>query len=116
MAIDVMLSIEIIELMENYIARVRPEKHIRPLVDIAYRIENQSILIFELRPKWSEPGNEIIECGGAKATYVKKANLWKVFWKKSDNKWHGYTHCPTVSTLLKFLELTGDDKHCCFWG
>ena len=41
MSLDVMNSVEIIEIMENYIAKNRPPKEIRDKLDINYRLENQ---------------------------------------------------------------------------
>jgi len=52
----------------------------------------------------------------AKTTYVKKSKSWKVFWHKSDMKWHGYEPTPEVKTLEDFLSLLEEDKHCCFYG
>jgi len=47
MALDITKSVEIIEIMENYISRVRPQQEIRHQLDLAYEIENQSIILNE---------------------------------------------------------------------
>ncbi len=115
MAINVLQTVEIIEVMENFIDRIRPEEEIRPQLDFGYSIEDQSIILFEIRPQWDNP--EIIcEFPFAKTTFVKKANNWKVFWMQSDLKWHSYTIEPTVKTLKDFTELVGEDTHHCFFG
>lgn len=52
----------------------------------------------------------------AKATFVKSQKHWKVFWMKSDLKWHVYDPKPTVKTIQGFVDLVEQDKHYCFWG
>lgn len=44
MALDISKSLDIIEIMENYIGKVRPEPEIRHLLDIGYEIQDQSVI------------------------------------------------------------------------
>ncbi len=115
MALDGIFTTEIILEMENFIEHIRPPENIRHKVDIGYKIEEQSIIIFELRTSFKKP-NEMIERPIAKTTFVKTQNQWKIFWYKSDMQWHSYTVKPTVKKLMHFLELVIDDKTRCFWG
>jgi len=115
MAISPILTIEIIEVMETYISKIRPPVNIRPELDIIYKIEKQSIVIYEVRPAWNNP-DDIIERPIAKTTYVKKENHWKVFWQRSDLKWHTYPPSPVVKTIKAFIKLVENDKYACFWG
>lgn len=80
MALDAINSIDIIEIMENYLSRIRPEPEIRAKLDINYEIENQSIILNEVRPFWAYP-KEILVFGYARATFVKSTNNWKIYWK-----------------------------------
>ena len=45
MSLDLPNIVDIIEVMENYIARIRPPEHLRNKLDLAYNIENQSVII-----------------------------------------------------------------------
>lgn len=101
--------------VSEYIAKNRPPAHVRNEVDLCYRIEDQSILIYELRSLWNKPEQKI-ESMVAKTTYVKKDKLWKVFWQKSDMKWHSYEPVPTVKTLEEFLSTIEKDEYACFYG
>lgn len=113
MAIDALDAVEIIEVLENYIARNRPPEHIRKQLDIGYRIENQSIYLFELRPDWQIP--EIIRHEDfAKTTFVKRQNTWKVYWLRGNLKWYTYDPKPQVKKLIDFLKLVDEDKYACF--
>lgn len=115
MAVDVLQSLEIIEVMENFISRIRPPEAIRKKLDISYTIEGQSIIIYEIRPHFKLPG-EIIKSGVAKTTFVKAKNHWKVFWQRADLKWHTYDLKPTVNTIKEFIELVEKDEYHCFFG
>ena len=55
MAIDVFKTIDIIEIMENYLAKVRPAEHIRAQLDLGYIIEDQSVILTEIRPAFRKP-------------------------------------------------------------
>ena len=101
--------------VSEYIAKNRPPAYVRNEVDLCYRIEGQSILIYELRSLWNNPEQKI-ESMVAKTTYVKKDKLWKVFWHKSDMKWHSYEPVPIVKTLEDFLSTIDTDKYGCFYG
>ncbi len=101
--------------LSEFIARRRPPEHLRAQVDLSFRIEDQSIVIFEIRPVFRRPA-EKIECMVAKATYVKKTGEWKVYWQRADQKWHRYEPAPSVKTLEEFISLVDDDEWACFWG
>ena len=47
-------SVEIEEI-ENYLSYIRPNEEMRAQLDIGYRIEKQSVIIFEVRPDWRDP-------------------------------------------------------------
>ena len=99
----------------EYIAKHRPPVHIRNEVDLSFRIEDQSILIFEIRSLFNKV-DEKIESMVAKTTYIKKTKTWKIFWHKSDMKWHTYQPQPEVKTLEEFITILEEDEHACFYG
>jgi hypothetical protein len=77
MTLDAFISLEIIETLENFINKVRPPEEIREKLDIAYKLDNQSVIVFELRPNWRNPENKT-ESQIAKATFVKTKKHRKV--------------------------------------
>jgi len=101
--------------LEKFLSVRRPPVHVRNELDIGYRLMNQSVEIFEVAPNWRDPA-EKIENPVAKATYVKSQKIWKVYWHKSDMKWHSYDPMPVVKSIEDFLTAVGEDKHCCFFG
>lgn len=101
--------------MAAFLEKRRPPPRVRAELDLGYRIEGQSVEIFEIRPYWRDPA-EIMEHAVAKATYVKTQQIWKIFWQRADLKWHGYEPHPKVKTIEKFLEIVDRDEHACFFG
>jgi Protein of unknown function (DUF3024) len=115
MNLEPLKMVELIETLENYLTRVRPPEHIRPQLDIGYRIEDQSVFIFEIRPVWNNP-KEIQHLDMAKTTFVIAKNEWKVFWMRGNLKWDSYKPKPVVKSLKEFIKLVEEDKNACFWG
>jgi hypothetical protein len=115
MALDIIKSVDIIETMENYISSVRPKPEIRHQIDLNYEIQDQSIILNEVRPSWNNP-NESTTSGYARATFIKSKNIWKIYWKRANNKWYLYDPCPYVGLLKDFLKIVDEDKHGCFKG
>jgi len=115
MTLNTLKTVDVIEVMENFIDKIRPEEAIRSKVDISYKIDNQSIVIFEIRPFFRDPDRKI-KSPVAKTTFVKAKNHWKVFWLRANLKWYPYDPEPTVKTLEQFVSLVEEDKYGCFWG
>ncbi|MEI6858929.1 MAG: DUF3024 domain-containing protein [Shewanella sp.] len=101
--------------LDNFLMKHRPPVEIRTRLDIAYRINNQSVEIFEVSPKWDD-ATEVVENNVAKATYVKSKKHWEIYWQRADLKWHSYKPYPTTKNIEDFLELIGVDEHACFFG
>ncbi|MEI7956161.1 MAG: DUF3024 domain-containing protein [Verrucomicrobiota bacterium] len=101
--------------LSDFLEARRPPENIRADFDIDFRLEGQSVVIFELRRTCHEPG-PIIESLVAKATYVRGINRWKIYWQPADRKWHAYPQQPVALFFEEFLTLVEEDKDHCFWG
>ena len=101
--------------MVAFLSVRRPPPHIRPELDIGYHLISQSVELLEIRPQWDNP-SVIHEYPFAKATYVRTQNLWKVFWKRADLKWHGYEPAAMVKSIDEFLAAVDADPYGCFFG
>ena len=92
----------------SFVEKLWPAPHIRPELDIGFRISGQSVELFEIRPRWNNP--EIRdEHPFAKATFVRTQGKWKVFWMRADLKWHGYSPLLEVNTIEDFLAVVKKD-------
>jgi len=94
----------------------RPPAHIRPKLDIGFRLRGQSVELFEIRPVWRGASGEKREHAFAKATYVRTRRRWRVFWLRRDLKWHSYEPSPEVATIEEFVALVQEDAYACFFG
>ncbi|MFP4161300.1 MAG: DUF3024 domain-containing protein [Ectothiorhodospira sp.] len=99
----------------GFMERRRPPEHIRPKLDIGHRVTGQSLELFEVRPRWDNP-SEQMEHAIAKATYVKRSETWKVYWQRADLKWHRYEPHPEAQSVEEFLAVVDEDKYGCFFG
>lgn len=61
---------EIEKAAAKYMYYNRPPLEVRDQLDFAYRIEGQSVYLFEIRPCWDNPEKES-ETSIAKTTYIK---------------------------------------------
>ncbi|TKB07051.1 DUF3024 domain-containing protein [Desulforhopalus sp. IMCC35007] len=103
------------KLVAKFLESRRPEPHVRTKLDFSFRMKNQSVEIFSIRPQWDKPEN-IIEEPVAKATFVKTKKMWKLYWMRADLKWHSYQPLAESTSLEKVLAEIGRDPHGCFWG
>jgi hypothetical protein len=99
----------------RFMEQRRPPVHIRSELDLGYRIEGQSVEIFEIRPDWKDKSTKR-KTPVAKATYVRSRDRWRIFWMRRDLKWHGYEPNYEVRLLEEFLSVVANDEYCCFFG
>ena len=103
--------------VERFMESKRLPENMRNQLDFGYRIENQSVVLFEIRSiQLPDKPEKKIEAMVAKATYVKTERVWKVYWQRADLQWHRYEPVSEVRELSDFLNLVDEDKHGCFWG
>lgn len=103
------------KVLGEFIDRRRPPSHLRDEIDIDYRITGQSVEVVTIRPAWDRP-NEKIESAVAKATFVRSRQVWRIYWKRADLKWHLYEPAAEVGQLSEFVHVVDEDAHGCFWG
>jgi len=103
------------KILDEYIELRRPPAHLRSQIDLSSRMDRRSVEIFVIRPFYIDPSQKMEE-PIARATYVKKRDIWKVYWQWADLKWHKYSPVPEVATLEDFLEIVHSDRHGYFWG
>ena len=101
--------------LDEFMEIHRPSEKIRAQIDLSFSIDNQSVTLFEIRPSIRSP-KEMTHSKVAKATYVRTERQWKIYWEKSDFKWHSYSEKPIVKSFKAFLKIVGADKLHCFFG
>ncbi len=115
MGLDALFMTEVIEVMENFLAKDRPPKEMRDELDITYEIEGQSIFVFEVRPRWNQP-DKYQKTPIIRTTWQKSKKRWKIYWMPSDLRWHGYEPKMYIKNLNEFIDVLRKDEHGAFWG
>jgi hypothetical protein len=116
MALNDIEAARVKKVVGDFIHKRRPPRHIRPKLDLGFRVSGQSVEIFEIRPVWRGPAGANHEGAVAKATYVRTRRRWRVFWQRRDLKWHRYEPMPEVASIDEFVALVDEDRHACFFG
>jgi hypothetical protein len=98
-----------------YVQSRRPPAQIRNELDIHFRVTGQSIEIFEVRPVWQSP-EETFENPIIKATYVKRHDVWRIYWQRADLRWHRYDPEPEAHCIEDVLDIAERDQYGCFYG
>lgn len=101
--------------LSAFIERRRPPVHLREKLDWGFRIDKQSVEIFEVRPRFDDKTRKI-QHSFAKATYVRTDKTWKVYWMRANLKWYSYAPAPKVKDIEGFVKLVDEDKWHCFLG
>lgn len=101
--------------LDTFLEKRRPPEEIRDQLDLSYRFDNQTVIVFEVRPLFNKP-DEKMEIPVAKATYERKSDSWKIYWQRANMKWVSYDPSPVVKSLDEFLRVIDEDAHYCFWG
>ncbi|MDD9340349.1 MAG: DUF3024 domain-containing protein [Providencia heimbachae] len=97
--------------MEFFMEKRRPAPFIRDEIDLIYEIQDQSVIIKEIRHVMGRT----IEGSIAKITFNRKQNSWKLFALNQKGEWQGVLNdlIPSFSEAIKIVE---DDVTCCFFG
>lgn len=101
--------------LKAFIKKRRPPIEIRNQVDLDFKIEKYSVIIYEIRPIWNKPEKKV-NIPIAKATYNKTNNLWKIYWQRADLKWHKYEPNSEVKSVGEYITIVDKDEYGCFWG
>jgi len=96
-----------------FMAKRRPPAPIRHELDLGYRIEGQSIVIFEVRPVWQGKPGEAMEHAVAKITYIRTKKIWMVYWMRANLQWYQYESAMTFADALAIVAI---DESGCFFG
>ncbi len=80
-----------------------------------YRIKDQSITVFDVRPHWKKP-NEKTETQIAKIRFFRSRGEWQLYWMRGNLKWYSYEPHPTDKGYMPLLNVIEEDEYCCFFG
>jgi hypothetical protein len=99
----------------EFLSKRRPPPEMRGQVDFRADIIGQQVTILTVRPKFDDETQKIAH-PIAKARWVGKRKVWRLFWMRGDLKWHSYTPLPESPKISELIEEVDRDPHCCFFG
>lgn len=91
--------------IENTVGKMcerRSPPQFRDQLRIVYEVRKLDVVVYEERPYWHKPA-EWSKMEVAKFKYGRKDGKWKLYWMRSDLKWHLYD--TDLSEGTKRLEL-----------
>lgn len=99
--------------MEFFLEKRRPAEHLRDELDLQYRIEDDSVVIFEVRQlTWSDSR---VEEPVAKIIHNKITGSWSLLWMDKDSNWHHYDE-KMLGSFSDAIKLVEDDLQGYFFG
>ena len=102
--------------IKNFIESIRPEDlEIRKQVDMGYSFDEKTAILYEIRPSFMEEG-AIDHIEFAKIRFYKSTSKWKLYWMRSNEKWHQYQPFPESTHLDEIINIIKKDEHGCFFG
>lgn len=99
----------------EFLSKRRPPPEIRDKLDLQANINGQVVTIISIRPAFDDVTRKA-EHPIAKARWVARRKVWRLFWMRGDMKWHSYDPLPESPTIGRLLEEVDRDPHCCFFG
>ena len=102
------------KLLQEYCdARVPPE--IRAELEVKFRFDGNSLILFERRPAFNRPG-DFVEPVVAKFRYYVERQEWVLYWRDRNQRWHRYERIPPSPAFDDLLEEVDADPTGIFWG
>jgi hypothetical protein len=93
----------------------RVPAHLRDQLQHGFRIENNSIELYESRPAFRQP-QEWRKLDVAKFKYVASRGHWRLYCQYRDLKWHEYEPKPMARSFDALLREVINDPTGIFWG
>jgi hypothetical protein len=98
-----------------FVEKRRPRPEIRDKLDIRVHINGSEVLITEVRPAFHDKRKKQ-DTPVARIRWFNSRKIWRLFWMRSDLKWHAYEPYPEASRIATHLRTVDEDYHCCFFG
>jgi hypothetical protein len=109
---------KIISVLENSIKtnveKMRPPIEIRNQLDLGYSFEKNVLILFEIRPSFTDE-SIIMHREIVKARYYKSQGNWEIYWKLANQKWELFK-IEQVNSIDDFFKVVNEDKYGCFFG
>ena len=100
--------------VEDFIESIRPPADVRDKLDIGYRYENSTLMIFQIRLH-QDPEAGKVQIPVAKTRFIKSRSVWVIYWMSGDGNWKKYEPNPEVNSIRDVFDELMEDRHQRFW-
>jgi hypothetical protein len=101
--------------MGAFVQRMRPPPELLDKIDYKAELVGSSVILSDVRPMWNSPRRKRAS-PFAKINWVETRKEWRLYWMKSDLKWHSYEYKPVFRSLRKAMVEVEEDRYNCFFG
>lgn len=104
--------------IENTVGKMCEWRSPAPLRDqlrTTFEVEGYDVIVYEERSGWNDP-QEWTTLPVAKFKYIRKDNVWKLYWMRRDLKWHSYEMSPGTKSLEALVQEVDSDPQGAFFG
>ena len=91
-----------------------PSEH-RHKLQYDIRIKGHNVFLFEVRPRWYNP-DEWHAMDIAKLRYIRRRNIWRLYWMRASGKWELYEPKGESKNLKTLIDAINQDHFGCFFG
>jgi hypothetical protein len=109
------VELKYIETVVGKMCKRRSPEQFRDELRLVYEVKGHDVSVYEERPDWKD-ARQWSSLPVAKFKYVRKDSSWKLYWMRSDMKWHLYEAPRGAKTLEALVEEVDKDPHGAFFG
>lgn len=97
--------------------RHRVPEHALHQVRIECEVDARDVTIVELRAPWPpDSGADWARLPVARLRYLTSRQVWRLYWRDRDERWHEYQQLPFASGVEALLTEIDRDPTAIFWG
>jgi len=100
---------------KQFLNKRRPHPDVRDKCDLGCRLNDETVEMFEVRPRWNDPNTYDEHCF-AKTNYLKKEKNWQIYWMRHHEKWERYKTKGDVKTIEDVFNIIDLDEYGSFFG
>jgi hypothetical protein len=93
----------------------RSPAHLRDQLRMTFEVKGHDVTVHEERPRWNDP-QQWSRLPVAKFKYIRKNNVWRLYWMRRDMKWHSYDMQCATKNLEELVKEVDSDPHGAFFG
>ncbi len=102
------------KLVGEYCRNLAPT-HIQNKLKYNCRVEGQNVFLYEERPRYDNP-KEWLTIDFAKLRFIRRYNLWRLYWMRASGKWELYEPKSESKRLEALVHTIEQDDYGCFFG